>query len=245
MSATGTVTPFDATNVRNQLPNLGNEVGLLSFLASNIASLGAKASQYQDQTFYNFAIGNATLLRRGLQVDVIDALTREYNKGFKEDDYISAITSTTTTYIVLSIIIFIALMLVLLCLLCLATRPTQSPSLAVRLLAQFIIIVQIIFAITVLILGIVLIFAGVYLFYGCEIIDGVINNRDYIRNNLPKFDRDYPAINPGANECVFRNGRGFLINALGSNTTYIDIAYLQLENVLAGQALYTQLNVAN
>ena len=148
------------------------------------------------------------------------------------------IETTTTTFIVLSIIIFIAFMLVLLCLLCLAIRPSYGLPFGLRIVAQFIIIVQLIFAITVLILGIVFVFAGVYLFYGCEVTDGVINNRDYIRNNLPKVNSDYPAINPGSNECVFRNGSGFLINSLGSNSTYIDIAFMQLENVLIASPIY-------
>ena len=206
----------------------------MSLLASNIASLNARAAIFQNTALYDLAIGNTTLLRRGLKVDVIDKFNERFNKAFRDDDYVGDIRTTSTIYIVLSIIILIVLMLILLCLLCLANRGPKGLSKGLRIFAQFIIIVQLIFAITILILGIVLIFAGVYIFYCCEIIDGVINNRDYIRNNLPKVNSDYPAMNAAANECVYRNGNGFLINALGANTSYIDLSYGQSENVLTG-----------
>ena len=157
-----------------------------------------------------------------------------------------SIRGTAITFIVLSIIIYIVLMIILLIILCIANRPPAGLSRGLRIFAQFIIIVQIIFSILVLILGIGLIFAGVYIFYGCEVIDGIINNRDYIRNNLTKAHAKYPALNTLANECVFRNGSGFLINALSSNGNVIfDQAFQQLDFSSSGTQQINALNINN
>lgn len=183
---------------------------------------------------YNLAINNATALRRALQVDVRDALFKEYTKAFRDNNYVRQIRGKAITFIVLSIIIFIILMIILLILLCIANAPPAGLSRGLRILAQFIIIVQLIFAILVLILGISSIFAGVYMFYGCEVIDGIINNRNYIQNNLTKAHSNYPALNTLANECVFKGGSGFLINSLGTNNIYFDLVYQQFDNVFTG-----------
>ena len=245
MSGAGTVTPFDATTIPSQFTALGTEAGTLAVLATSISGLAAKVEAYQNNDLYNAAISNANILKTGLKRDVIDALSTQYNKAFKDDDMIKSLKTLTTTFIVLSLIIFVAFMIAVLVLLCLYAKKTSALPLWMKILAQFFLIVQQVFGIIVLILGIALIFTGVYVFFGCEIMNGVITQRDYMKNNLPKSNAEYPAINPGANECVFKQGTGFLINALGSDTTYINLAYIQLENVITGSTILTQLNVAN
>ena len=113
---------------------MGTEIGTLSFLAKSISGLSAKAQVFQDNNFYNAAIGNATLLKTGLKRDVIDALTNQYNKAFKDDNMIKSLKTTTTTFIVLSLIIFVAFMLAILVLLCIAAKKDTGLSKSLTIL---------------------------------------------------------------------------------------------------------------
>lgn len=79
---------------------------------------GALAGSFIDPASSGVIIGNITGLKNSLTKDVKDTLLNEFNKAFKDEDYVGDIRGAITTYIVLSIIIFIVLMVIFLILLC-------------------------------------------------------------------------------------------------------------------------------